>query len=127
MSRALSLQELREYRLQLESLIDSLLEKAAEHEAETLQPMAMAGGNSDWMSAYSGDPRSHDAEEGVARVLLESEQAVLAEARAALSRLDAGTFGRCDRCGRHIGKARFDVVPYARHCIRCISADESVE
>jgi RNA polymerase-binding transcription factor DksA len=127
MSRAaLSLQELQEYRLQLESLIDPLTEKVTELEAEALRPLAVAGGDPDRLPAHDADPGTRNAEDSVARVLLESEMTVLAEARAALSRLDAGTFGRCERCGHAISKARLDVVPYTRHCIRCAREKETV-
>jgi len=37
----------------------------------------------------------------------------------ALARLDAGTFGRCLRCGRPIAPARLEALPWAEHCIDC--------
>jgi len=46
----------------------------------------------------------------------------LAQVDAALARLDAGTFGRCKRCGRPIASARLDALPWAAHCIGCQSA-----
>lgn len=46
----------------------------------------------------------------------------LAQVDAALARLDAGTFGRCERCGRPIAPARLDALPWAAHCIDCQSA-----
>lgn len=38
---------------------------------------------------------------------------------AAMERLDAGTYGRCVRCGEAIPVARLDVLPYAENCIDC--------
>jgi RNA polymerase-binding protein DksA len=43
----------------------------------------------------------------------------LAEIDAASERLDAGTFGTCERCGEPIGDARLEARPVARTCIRC--------
>ncbi|MFO0823083.1 MAG: TraR/DksA family transcriptional regulator [Gemmataceae bacterium] len=127
MSRAaLSLQDLRMYRLQLESLIDPLREKIAELEAEALRPVAVAVGHPDQAPAHDADPGTRDAEDSVARTVLESEQSVLAEARAALSRLDAGTFGHCERCSHAIGKTRLTAIPYARYCISCARDIERV-
>jgi RNA polymerase-binding protein DksA len=38
---------------------------------------------------------------------------------AALIRLDAGTFGRCLRCGKPIAPERLEALPWAEHCIDC--------
>jgi RNA polymerase-binding transcription factor DksA len=43
----------------------------------------------------------------------------LAEVDAALSRLDAGTYAVCERCGEPIGPERLEALPAARLCIRC--------
>ena len=39
----------------------------------------------------------------------------------ALQRLDAGTFGTCQRCGQPIADARLEALPWAAHCIQCQS------
>ena len=36
----------------------------------------------------------------------------------ALSRMDEGTFGVCERCGKPIEKARIKALPYASLCIK---------
>lgn len=41
---------------------------------------------------------------------------------AALQRLDAGTFGVCQRCGEAIAEGRLEALPWAAHCIGCQSA-----
>ena len=43
----------------------------------------------------------------------------LAEVDAAVARLEAGTYGACERCGSPIGAARLDALPAARTCIAC--------
>lgn len=43
----------------------------------------------------------------------------LTEIDAALGRLEAGTYGTCERCGRPIASARLDVRPTARTCVSC--------
>ncbi len=43
----------------------------------------------------------------------------LAEVDAALARLDAGHYGRCESCGRAIGDERLSARPAARWCIEC--------
>jgi DnaK suppressor protein len=43
----------------------------------------------------------------------------LAEVDAALARLEAGTYGTCERCGRPIEAARLDARPTARTHVTC--------
>jgi DnaK suppressor protein len=43
----------------------------------------------------------------------------VAEADAALARLDAGTYGTCETCGTPIGAGRLAARPTARQCIDC--------
>jgi RNA polymerase-binding protein DksA len=37
----------------------------------------------------------------------------------ALAKIDDGTFGNCDRCGKEISKGRLEALPYATFCIEC--------
>jgi len=46
----------------------------------------------------------------------------LDEVDTALARLDAGTYGTCERCGGAIGEGRLEARPVARTCIRCAGA-----
>ena len=43
----------------------------------------------------------------------------LEEVDAAIARLDAGTYGVCERCDRPIGPDRLEARPTARLCITC--------
>lgn len=44
-------------------------------------------------------------------------QAMLADVRRAREKLDDGTYGRCDTCGRPIGGDRLEALPWATLCI----------
>jgi DnaK suppressor protein len=46
-------------------------------------------------------------------------QATYAEVTAALLRLDSGTYGKCERCGRDIPIERLQALPTARLCVDC--------
>lgn len=50
---------------------------------------------------------------------LEQARSDLAQAQAAVGRLDAGEYGRCESCGEPIGAGRLQVRPVARTCIEC--------
>jgi DnaK suppressor protein len=41
----------------------------------------------------------------------------LIQVQAALRRIEDGTYGRCTACGRQIGAARLEAVPWARYCL----------
>ena len=43
----------------------------------------------------------------------------LDEIEAARRRLESGSFGVCERCGRAIGLARLRAMPTARQCLGC--------
>ncbi|GAA2517949.1 TraR/DksA family transcriptional regulator [Rarobacter incanus] len=46
-------------------------------------------------------------------------RARLDEIDRALAKLDAGTFGACEYCGKPIGAGRLAARPYARLCVDC--------
>ena len=51
--------------------------------------------------------------------LFEHTSARLEEINAALERIDDGTFGTCEECGKDIARSRLQAVPYSRQCIEC--------
>lgn len=53
--------------------------------------------------------------------LVRQAQQHLTEIDAALARVDAGTYGVCERCGQPIAEGRLEARPVARTCIRCAS------
>jgi RNA polymerase-binding protein DksA len=54
-----------------------------------------------------------------AAALLESARERLAAISNALRRLEAGSYGVCERCGQPIGADRLAARPAATTCIRC--------
>jgi len=49
--------------------------------------------------------------------ILERVDAELADVDRALRRIDDGTYGACEACGREIAKARLEIKPEARFCV----------
>jgi DnaK suppressor protein len=47
--------------------------------------------------------------------------------QSALAKIEDGTYGRCERCDEPISRRRLDVVPWARLCVRCQSAEEAAK
>ncbi|CNF65692.1 General stress protein 16O [Mycobacterium tuberculosis] len=46
-------------------------------------------------------------------------QTNLEEIDAALLRLDEGTYGLCEDCGKPVPEGRLEIIPYARRCVKC--------
>lgn len=61
------------------------------------------------------------AERGEAEALASKLKETLVEVEHALSKLDDGTFGVCEDCGKPINPARLEAKPAARYCIDCAS------
>ncbi len=49
---------------------------------------------------------------------------LLSQIDGALHRIDAGSYGTCERCGQPINPERLEALPYAAHCITCQSQIE---
>ncbi|MEO0082632.1 MAG: TraR/DksA C4-type zinc finger protein [candidate division WOR-3 bacterium] len=71
--------------------------------------------------------RTHTADQGtesyqreLASRLRSIESATLREIDDALRRISSGTYGACEKCGDHIPKARLEIVPHARFCMKCL-------
>ncbi|MDB5313672.1 MAG: yocK 2 [Gemmataceae bacterium] len=122
----LTTQELREYRGRLMSLVARLDAGLSELRNEALRPVgAEAAGGPPDASVHDADRGSRAADEELALGLLGPAEVILAEANAALKRIEGGTFGRCEDCGKPITRTRLDALPYARRCIRCARGTEA--
>jgi DnaK suppressor protein len=57
--------------------------------------------------------------QSMSRNLQEREQVRYAAIRAALARMDDGSYGRCTDCGEAITPGRMMVMPEVEHCTGC--------
>jgi DnaK suppressor protein len=46
---------------------------------------------------------------------------VIADIQHALSKIDSGAYGPCERCESPIARARLEAIPHARFCVNCPS------
>lgn len=103
-----------------------------EERDEALRRLAGLTGSFDEVVAASRDTNADDEHdpEGATIAFERSQLATLvaqvrrhlAEVDAALARLDAGTYGVCERCGQPVAPARLEVRPAARTCVGCTPA-----
>ena len=74
------------------------------------------------------DEVQNAAERELAIRNLDRESILLRNVRAALHRIDEGTFGVCAHCEEDISLKRLNAVPWAAYCIQCQEiADKSQE
>ncbi len=66
---------------------------------------------------HPGDSGTETYEKEKDLALIEALDAQLAQIRNALGRIEAGTYGTCERCGKPIPEERLNVIPYATLCI----------
>lgn len=105
----LSQAEMQKERIRLEGELQEALEELAEIEKRL-----------EYRGDYSlgeGDPAIHTWEVNFA--LSQRIQEKVDSIRAALRRIDEGTYGICQRCGGRIDQARLEIIPHATLCIKC--------
>jgi RNA polymerase-binding transcription factor DksA len=68
---------------------------------------------------HTADLGTDHSEREVALTLMETEGQILNQIRSALERIDRGTFGACEACGRAITQERLKAIPYTPHCLSC--------
>jgi DnaK suppressor protein len=51
----------------------------------------------------------------------EREQLHLVQIESALKRIESGTFGTCQTCGKPIAPERLEAIPWAADCVECHS------
>ena len=56
--------------------------------------------------------------------LEENARAAIAQTDRALQKLESGSYGACDKCGKPIGDERLKVAPFATLCIDCKRLEE---
>ena len=94
------------------------LARAASQAAERLVDSVRDAGDD---SADAGT-KAFEREQELA--LTRNAQDLLEQGERALARIDAGTYGVCESCGKPIGKARLLAFPRATLCVPCKQREE---
>lgn len=106
-------QRLTDLRAQLQA---DIFERTRGDEAVTpVDPISDAGGVESYEADDAGPMSDTERNQAVTR----NSADLLQQVDSALSRLDAGGYGVCERCGRAIGARRLEALPYATLCVNC--------
>ncbi len=78
-----------------------------------------SSGNLSNLPLHMADVGSENYDQEFTLELIENEQETLDKIQEALVRVDAGTYGRCERCSQPIAKVRLQALPFTPNCIEC--------
>jgi DnaK suppressor protein len=106
-----------------------LLELAARlrGDVKTLSSGALGTGSDSRTPTHMAELGTETYEQDFSLRVMESDQEVILEIKAALQRIEDGTYGVCEGCEeagrppskRGIPKTRLKVIPHARYCVSC--------
>ncbi|MCR3922592.1 MAG: TraR/DksA C4-type zinc finger protein [Firmicutes bacterium] len=116
------------HKLQLEQLKRDLLEQTEftegiqEHEGlrDSTQELSV-------VDNHPADIASENYERAKDISLHEKNLLVLEQVNEALKKVEVGSFGVCENCGKPIIEERLDAVPYATYCLDCKKQAEAAE
>lgn len=75
-------------------------------------------------STHMADQGTDNFDRELALNLASSRQDSLYDVEDAIRRIDEGTYGACEVCGRGIERARLKALPFAKKCMGCQNASE---
>ena len=78
----------------------------------------------DGNDSHLADSASETVDREIEQSLEVNAEHLLACIDAALGRIDAGTYGKCERCAELISEERLEALPYATKCIECKRLEE---
>ena len=113
--------ELKQVRAELEAESVGLradIAKADSDIAERLTDSVRDAGDDQADAGTKAFERDHEL------ALTQNARHLLEQGERALARIDAGTYGVCESCGRAIGKARLLAFPRATLCVECKQREE---
>jgi DnaK suppressor protein len=108
-----------EFRKLLEEERDRLQHASGRMEAETGESMEDSTGDlsTRGVDNHLGDTASETYDRELEEGLDEGVRDTLNRIDAALARIDDGTYGTCEICGKPIGEERLRAIPWASRCI----------
>jgi DnaK suppressor protein len=113
--------ELVEVRQELEAEAAGLRQDISSAESEIAARLGDAVGDAGDDSADAG-AKTFEREHELA--LTQNARELLAQTQRVLSKIDDGSYGVCESCGKPIGKARLQAFPRATLCVACKQREE---
>jgi DnaK suppressor protein len=73
---------------------------------------------------HMGDVATETFDRELDYTLEDNAESLLSAIDAALQRIEQGTYGQCQSCGRQISPERLEAIPWATRCIDCKRREE---
>ena len=108
-----------------EELVERMRGALTEQRAQLRREIAEQGADPDgdqvsFVDDAGFSDRSHSTQERSRLIaVVEALRSNLADVERAMGRIDAGTYGDCERCGKPIDPARLEARPWALLCMDC--------
>jgi DnaK suppressor protein len=80
--------------------------------------------SSDRVGVDTANQLSLSLEQAIEMALKNNARDLLEQNERAIARIDTGTYGICESCGKAIGKARLQAFPRATLCVTCKQREE---
>jgi DnaK suppressor protein len=109
---------------ELEQELERLEAEVEQMEREGHEALSEASGENNYRD-HMADQGSATFERELDMTLEDNVRDALLSVRAALDKMESGSYGVCDRCGKKIADARLEAMPTATLCITCKSEEES--
>ena len=90
--------------------------------------LSVSGGREELGIQQMADPLDQvrlSTDRDLAVETLNQQARSIRDIRAAVTRIENGSYGWCERCEEQIPAKRLDALPWARLCVNCQSAGES--
>ncbi|MFM8284954.1 MAG: TraR/DksA family transcriptional regulator [Planctomycetaceae bacterium] len=124
--RTMKAAEMKPFRLMLEAIRARLRgDVTTMADAALRKTRSESNGDLSTMPIHMADIGSDAYEQEFTLSLMASEEGTLELVEAALDRIRAKTYGKCEECGGVIAKKRLEALPFAPTCIRCAERLES--
>jgi len=114
-------EEVAELRATLEEDIERF---QSQIEISTAELVGLLRDGSEGAGRDPADVGSANFERDAEMSLANNAREMLDQSRLALRHIDLGTYGRCDNCGKPIGKGRLQAFPRATLCVVCKQREE---
>lgn len=113
-------EELAAVRARLSAEIEELAAEIAAAQSQAAEGSDLGEGAGD--DQADAGAKTYEREHELA--LTNNSRDLLLQNERAIARIEAGTYGVCEECGKAIGKARLQAFPRATLCVKCKQREE---
>jgi RNA polymerase-binding protein DksA len=109
--------------------IEAVKRRLTEERSVVLEERRRLAADDDVVSADASESHASDSavetlDRGVELSLDDNAERLLEAIDAAIARVEAGSYGKCGRCGAAIAYERLEALPWATKCIECKRLEE---